>query len=600
MKKLKFNSSKIISVLIVVLLFSIFTGMYLNYKLNSIYNSKKNKSTITKDEKDFIFNLEGNSSVDRVKIEEKYLKELEDLESKFNKNKDNFEIGKIYYYLGVNSKKSNDFEKSIKYFERCLEYLKGSENYYYLLKVNENLMNLNLKRTNRIEAIKYGNEVYSILNRTRIDGLSESDEMVLRMRVISGVLTSASEFGMKNLSEEYYNKLIQITESYPDIEDNINVYAKYQYNFNIKNLEEAKRYAKEYIKFFENSDDISYKSAHVYLLEVKAYYGDLEGIEELFSIVEDAYNEMDRPIFYATLDRIKGMYYKHLGDYKKSLDHLVKSVNQFEEMGDIDTCIELTKAIIELHDKVDFDLNYYTDKAKVYMNSYSYNEVIGKIANLLVEFSNKENESTADRIKEEAKVAEKIRDVSKKLNIVYIIIIILLILVMIVLKREVKERKLKEKELKTMVQIDYLTKAYSKKYIFEIIEEYVQNNTSFSLLGFDLDNFKKLNDTYGHPFGDEVLVQIVSEIKKVLKDDGFIGRFGGEEFIVLFKDEINEKDKAEEIRQAIENMKWNISDLVVTISGGLVKWQGNDINDLINEADELLYKAKKAGKNKIL
>ncbi|MGL5764467.1 MAG: GGDEF domain-containing protein, partial [Sarcina sp.] len=167
------------------------------------------------------------------------------------------------------------------------------------------------------------------------------------------------------------------------------------------------------------------------------------------------------------------------------------------------------------------------------------------------------------------------------------------------MKMEVATRKIKERELKEFIKVDYLTKAYSRQFVIEKIEKYIKENRSFTFFILDIDNFKKINDTFGHNFGDEVLVNLVSVIQEIIKDRGYIGRFGGEEFAILLDDDININILIQKIRISVLGM--NLSkNIAITVSGGAVIWKDENITDLIYEADMLLYKAKKTGKDKIL
>lgn len=116
---------------------------------------------------------------------------------------------------------------------------------------------------------------------------------------------------------------------------------------------------------------------------------------------------------------------------------------------------------------------------------------------------------------------------------------------------------------------------------------------------FDIDNFKKLNDTYGHDFGDEVLARITKKISNLLSNDGYLYRVGGEEFIIMLKgkpkDEVYEI--AEKIRNTVEELKW-LKDINVTISLGIAHSNESSEN-IIKKADENLYISKATGKNRI-
>ena len=125
----------------------------------------------------------------------------------------------------------------------------------------------------------------------------------------------------------------------------------------------------------------------------------------------------------------------------------------------------------------------------------------------------------------------------------------------------------------------------------------------FSILLIDLDYFKKINDTYGHLIGDEILKNIAKILKYVLRNVDHIGRFGGEEFIVILPN-TNLKNAvvtAEKVREAIANFKHNIEEQIIqaTVSIGIASYNplDDDVNQIIERADQALYKAKSSGRN---
>ncbi len=151
---------------------------------------------------------------------------------------------------------------------------------------------------------------------------------------------------------------------------------------------------------------------------------------------------------------------------------------------------------------------------------------------------------------------------------------------------------------------DGLTALYNNKYIKELISinlnKYIQKNEKFSLLMIDIDNFKGINDTFGHMFGDRVIVDVASMLHEIIGDKGYAGRFGGDEFIIIIPKTI-EKDAviiAEEIMEKLEtlNEKYDI-DRKISLSIGVYENDVNDLAQCINSVDASMYKAKTSGKN---
>lgn len=127
-----------------------------------------------------------------------------------------------------------------------------------------------------------------------------------------------------------------------------------------------------------------------------------------------------------------------------------------------------------------------------------------------------------------------------------------------------------------------------------------------SLAMFDLDHFKRLNDTHGHQAGDEMLRVVASAMQSSIRVQDVLGRYGGEEFVLLMPDTSMDAamSVAERIRAAVGNIEadWNGARMTINISGGIACFPGDGRNStgLIAAADEALYAAKRAGRNRIL
>ncbi len=158
-------------------------------------------------------------------------------------------------------------------------------------------------------------------------------------------------------------------------------------------------------------------------------------------------------------------------------------------------------------------------------------------------------------------------------------------------------------------RLDGLTGIFNRAY-FEtrLIEEFRRNkryNEEFGLILLDLDYFKKVNDTYGHLAGDEVLRSVAQTINRVIRSIDLFGRYGGEEFAVFLPHTSLEgtRNVAERIRHAIENQRISFEDHLITITTSLgITLFHPDLQDheqLIHEADQALYHAKMSGRNRV-
>ena len=165
------------------------------------------------------------------------------------------------------------------------------------------------------------------------------------------------------------------------------------------------------------------------------------------------------------------------------------------------------------------------------------------------------------------------------------------------------ENAMSYKKVEDIATYDNLTRFLTK---FEIIrlgeiiyDKYKSNNSRFSVTMIDLDNFKKVNDSYGHVVGDKVLSMVAETISKCIRNTDYIGRYGGDEFLLICPGlgEPEAVDVAERIRFTIENKLYNIEEGVVislTISLGVHEYRHNEMSfmDVVKAADKNLYSAK--------
>lgn len=165
------------------------------------------------------------------------------------------------------------------------------------------------------------------------------------------------------------------------------------------------------------------------------------------------------------------------------------------------------------------------------------------------------------------------------------------------------------KRLVEKVNRDLLTGVLSRDAIFHRIQHelslYTRKNSSFALMMLDLDHFKQVNDTYGHLIGDEVLQAISDLVMSQLRDIDDMGRYGGEEFIIILTDTNVEGVKvvSERIIKAVESAEISVSSgdvIPITTSIGVTVAAYDDditVKQLIKQADEALYNAKNDGRN---
>lgn len=156
-------------------------------------------------------------------------------------------------------------------------------------------------------------------------------------------------------------------------------------------------------------------------------------------------------------------------------------------------------------------------------------------------------------------------------------------------------------ELRKMVITDQLTGLFVRHYLYEQIEAMQKRDACGSLIVMDVDNFKSLNDQYGHQIGDRVLIQISEIVRRNIRNTDIAARWGGEELAVYLPHQ--NKTQAREVADRIRRMVEAGSDPGATVSCGIADWHrdGGRINadSLFHRADMALYVAKNSGKNTI-
>jgi two-component system, cell cycle response regulator len=167
-----------------------------------------------------------------------------------------------------------------------------------------------------------------------------------------------------------------------------------------------------------------------------------------------------------------------------------------------------------------------------------------------------------------------------------------------------------QKNLYESATRDGLTRLYNKKFFVEALKKEfsycLRHRVPLSLVMFDIDHFKRINDTYGHPAGDYVLARVAGRIEEAIRAEDIFARFGGEEFALLLREAAEDKAfiLAERLRRVIEvaEFAYNGQPVRVTVSAGvatLAPGEFADVDAFLAAADRHLYRAKQAGRNRV-
>ncbi len=175
-------------------------------------------------------------------------------------------------------------------------------------------------------------------------------------------------------------------------------------------------------------------------------------------------------------------------------------------------------------------------------------------------------------------------------------------------RAETKRRMIEsENRYKHLCRHDVLTMLYNRLGFFEAIDNIIidEKDRNYAAMMIDIDDFKKINDNYGHSFGDQVLKDVADILRSHVCENTRFCRWGGEEFLVVTNCNHCPEEKAEAIRKAVEEAVYELdgkaAKLTVSIGVCVSETKNKDVlNDMIKEADRLLYVAKSQGKNLVI
>ena len=372
----------------------------------------------------------------------------------------------------------------------------------------------------------------------------------------------------------------------------------------------------EAMAYYRDSRDLMPEKAYHHL--VMDYRGalDMAMIYTRINHLDDelAINDLNMMIEKANTDNHFQMYglYMMAGDYysdrdkAKALDNYMKSLASFKKISHIEGS-QLSPIFLKMALG-----NIYYDTENYDMAAGLYNEILTEegnsgLLNLWVEGQSSLEDNKHRTFQQRVSLLEELNttneekaELSQLLTYIFIVATVILILLLITILKSVKETRKIQKKLYKASITDSMTKAYNRGKIMEILAGELCTNDAVAMI--DVDDFKLINDKYGHLVGDEVLIKISETIMGSIRENDSVGRYGGEEFLVHFKDVSLEEaiEISERIRENIMNLEWVQKDLRTTISVGISMCRDSKLDDVLSYADRLLYHAKTRGKNQVV
>ncbi|SHK52908.1 diguanylate cyclase (GGDEF) domain-containing protein [Clostridium cavendishii DSM 21758] len=540
-------------------------------------------------------------------------KEIEILNKQLAKSNNDLDKGLICEMLYYCYVVKDDLYKQKEFYLLAEEKYKGSEyGKPFLFSMYKNMVNDFLDYKNYKEALSILYKSIELLNDDsgHVKAILDYTDDDVDIMISYNFLQIFSDNNVISKADEYLDKLNKYDEEKLDVYTRLKVStAKLKYYTMKKNIQKQKEYADKLYRNAslydkENGTDIV-NWIIIDIIEAKLNSNETNNVLEELKTGESFFIKNNNKKYLASIYEFYGEYYDKINDFDNSILYYNNAIKLYIDNKERVYVADLCQKIIKLNEKNnrEANINYY----KQYMNSMSEKETNQNIKNLIsmaMDINNSSNSQKINEINKEKKEIE-LKDTFK--NLFIIVLIVFLITLSLVLKRlfsEMRKRKLSEERLEEMVKVDYLTKAHAKGYGYSLLKSLIYSKEEFYMAVIDVDNFKSINDNYGHVFGDKILKTISNKIKRIIGENDFLIRFGGEEFILVIrnKSEIEAFNLIEDCRRTIEEVSLKNDDgneVKITVSIGFSKYTNEELDEFIIKVDKLLYKAKSSGKNRI-
>lgn len=384
---------------------------------------------------------------------------------------------------------------------------------------------------------------------------------------------------------------------------------------------------KNALQYYKRAYDITKKylgidGCPIILLNIGIVLNRLEKYEEAFEILKNSLRLSQEKEYWFTICNCynelginyinKNEYEEALKYYKKSLEiarkneyknieinNLVNIGDLFFEKGEDEKALECYEDSLKKAEKLDlketiynvyYKLSQYYKKHKKYEEALICFENFHKVKNEVI---NKSSESRMQSLM----IEHNVEQLKNKAMIYH--------LQNVELKKKSEELEEKNHILEQLSNVDELTGVYNRRYIYDKLNQLCHKPREENidvLIMIDIDDFKFINDTYGHTVGDKIIKKVSECIVDTAGQKSVVGRYGGDEFIIILEDTDIKEAKlfVQKLLAIIKNTTF-LNGLKITLSGGMAVFDKTEqIDEVLANADRLLYKVKRSGKNNII
>ena len=498
----------------------------------------------------------------------------------------NIEIGNYYY-------KEKQIDNAIKYLGVASNGLMQEDNLDEANSVMFNILAISIEHKRYTTIIQYSLDL--------LDNLSElytqtGDDIYLKNMVGIDYLvaTTCNILGDRAYGESYFKVGNELEKKYYIDETSSVDYVKSNYYFYQEDYEQAEVYALSGMgKSTKEKSEMNYLNGIIYLARAQINQGKLDEAKKNLKIVSGKMQKLNSTLIESEYYYYNGRLNEDLKNYDLAIDNYLKSYKYTKGQKLYDINGKILYRLGNLYNKI----GEYQESANYYQQYIVQEQVLSnskeKInANIIINMHENDPQNILNEI--------KFKKSQSNNKILILLVIGVLILASIIGGAYYKKRK-NIKRLNSELNRDSLTKAFNRRYTIAYIQKLEKKRKHFAIAMLDVDNYKMVNDTYGHIFGDKVLKRLVKTMNLIGGDKVLVCRYGGEEFLLVFEIEKMEytANVAKRIVRGIESLEWEYGN-VITASCGISEYNLSEKTYIsLEKADAFLYKAKKNGKNRV-